>query len=332
MTARAGIRPRLVVGASVTLALAAVATAAALTLGAAFGAGGWGGSGNRSGSDRAPGHPGADTVDIREVGDSGSEGATDTPTASGDVPPVPGPLDDHELAALPEARYDAVIAGLMATSGAEPLPDRRHTIDGTIALYGTDRATPVATLPALNFLGEPTVVVPLETEGGWARILTPARQALPSENGGTAPAQTSAWIDSSTLDPATGSASQSLEHAITVSVSEQTLTITTAGRVTESFTVGVGTPETPTPTGVTGYLQARYLDPAQNQSVHPVQLTSLHAADDDEPFGGSDGGLIGLHYAESASGAVSHGCIRLSAEAIAAVTALPLGTPITMEE
>jgi lipoprotein-anchoring transpeptidase ErfK/SrfK len=50
----------------------------------------------------------------------------------------------------------------------------------------------------------------------------------------------------------------------------------------------------------------------------------------DEPYGGTDGGLIGLHYQDVASGAVSHGCIRLDADAIAAVDTLPLGTPITV--
>ena len=30
--------------------------------------------------------------------------------------------------------------------------------------------------------------------------------------------------------------------------------------------------------------------------MHPIQLTSLHATAADEPFGGSDGGLIGIHF------------------------------------
>ena len=66
----------------------------------------------------------------------------------------------------------------------------------------------------------------------------------------------------------------------------------------------------------------------QGQSEHRIQLTSLHATGSDEPYGGADGGLIGIHYQAQASGAVSHGCIRLSAEAVAAVDALPLGTPV----
>ena len=46
------------------------------------------------------------------------------------------------------------------------------------------------------------------------------------------------------------------------------------------------------------------------------------------PFAASDGGLTGLHFQEISTGAVSHGGARLSAEAITAVGALPLGTPV----
>ncbi len=98
------------------------------------------------------------------------------------------------------------------------------------------------------------------------------------------------------------------------------------------FSIGVGTPSTPTPTGVTGYLQAQYLDSAQGQSVFPIVLTSLHSASADEPYSGTDGGLIGLHFFAESDGAVSHGCLRLSADAIAAVNQLPIGTPTSITE
>lgn len=94
---------------------------------------------------------------------------------------------------------------------------------------------------------------------------------------------------------------------------------------------GIGAAATPTPTGVTGYLQARYLDPGQAQS-NPIQLTSLHSAAADEPYGGHDGGLIGVHFNTTATGTASHGCIRLAPAAITAVNALPVGTPITITD
>ncbi|GAB3573176.1 hypothetical protein GCM10027406_01240 [Leifsonia lichenia] len=244
-------------------------------------------------------------------------------TAAG--PALAPELSRREVAALPAAVYDAVIPGLVA--GPEhPQFGAAHTVGFDAAVYGDDFATPVARIPAKNFLGTPSVIVPVATRGAWSLVLTPSRQVLPSAvpEGTTAPAQTAGWMPTHLLRPL-----NDLPKRVVVSVSEQTLTVTDAdGTIVETFPVGVGTDETPTPTGVTGYLQARYLDPAQGQSTHRIQLTSLHATGDDEPFAGSDGGLIGMHYQDAASGAVSHGCIRLGTAAITAVDALPLGTPI----
>jgi lipoprotein-anchoring transpeptidase ErfK/SrfK len=171
------------------------------------------------------------------------------------------------------------------------------------------------------------VVVRVALQGRWALVLTPARASLPSQSAGAAPAQTAGWIRVDALIEAVP-----LPQRIVVSVAGQTLSIVGAAGATQTFPVGVGAESTPTPRGVTGYLQARYLDPAQNQTRFPVQLSSLHSSAADEPYGGSDGGLIGVHYERTATGAVSHGCLRLSADAVRAVDALPLGTPITVTE
>lgn len=252
-------------------------------------------------------------------------------------------LSATRLAALPEARYDAVIAGLLPAEHAADA-DTAYRLRTDAALYAADRVTPVARLAARDFLGEPTVVVPVESSGDWMRVLTPARQRLPSDNAESAdtaapeahaPAQTSAWLRADSLSSPT-----LLAQRIVVSVSAQTLRIVRVGSRTGavggwavgSWAVAVGAPGTPTPVGVTGYLEARYRDAAQGQAAHPVQLTSLHSTTADEPFGGDDGGLIGIHFETSTSGAVSHGCIRVPVEAIAAVDALPLGTLITIEE
>jgi hypothetical protein len=244
------------------------------------------------------------------------------------IPVLPGPfraLSASQVASLPEARYSSVIPGLIRYDSTDTASmTRAATITKDVALYGAAQKTAVAHLSATNFLNEPTTVVPVRTAGPWTLILTPARQQLPSSVNGDAAAQTAAWVRSDALTP--GEAPPS--HVV-VSVREQALSIVTGDDVA-TYQVGVGTRTTPTPTDVTGYLQARYLDPKQGQSVHPIELTSLHSAAKDEPFGGSDGGLIGVHFNTTSAGAVSHGCIRLDAAAIAAVNALPLGTPITI--
>lgn len=244
------------------------------------------------------------------------------------TPPVPPRLPPEALAALPEARYDAVIPGLSAETDDPTDPRSGSTVAALgedAALYADDRVTAVARLAATDFLGEPTVVVPVLSEGGWVRVLTPARQRLPSQAPGVAPAQTAAWVAADVLLSA-----RPIPNRIVVSVAAQTLSILDGSTERASYPVGVGAAGTPTPTGVTGYLQARYLDPAQGQSEHRIQLTSLHATGADEPYGGSDGGLIGMHFSDLAAGAVSHGCIRLGVDALTAVDALPLGTPVTI--
>lgn len=231
-----------------------------------------------------------------------------------------------QLALLPEAKYDAVIGGLIPyyESTIPKVADESYTISADAALYGDDRAKPVARLAAKNFLGDPTVVVPVKVSGDWTMVMTPARQALPSASQGGAAAQSAAWIRRDLLHR-----NSALSDHVVISVGKQTVSIVGSdGKTVHDFPAGVGAGGTPTPTGVIGYIQARYLDPAQDQTVHPIQLTTLHSAAADEPYGGTDGGLIGVHYQAVARGAVSHGCVRLDGDAVDAVNALPLGTVV----
>lgn len=251
--------------------------------------------------------------------------ATNTVNVNGPRPGGQPVVEPVNLEALPEARYDAVIGGLIPyASGADRI-NARYTIPRAVALYGADRKTPVAKLEASDFSGQPTTVVVVDQKDGWSLILTPARVSLPSKAGGHAAAQSAAWVPSAALTKA-----QDLPSRIVISAGDQKLRIVTEGKIVAEYAVGVGTPETPTPTNVTGYLQQRYLAAAQHETTYPIQLTSLHSSAADEPYGGSDGGLIGIHYNATNSGAVSHGCIRLTADAILAVSVLPLGTPITI--
>jgi hypothetical protein len=225
-----------------------------------------------------------------------------------------------ELAGLPEARFDAVIPALDVdppkrfTGG----PSVILTLDRDVALFPAARDHPVARLAARNFLGRPTVVLAYPPRAdGWQLVLTPARRQLPSAGPG-AIAQSYGWVRADMVPTQAEAA-----YRIEISVPRGRLTITGPHGV-RVFPADVGGAQTPTPTGVVGYLQARYLDPAQGQSAYRIQLTSLHATAADEPYGGDDGGLIGLHLGSGSS----HGCIRLGAEAIAAVDGLPLGTPV----
>ncbi len=270
-----------------------------------------------------PGPPAATATPSASASPSPTASVTPTPSAA----PYAAP-DDATVAALPEARYNAVIPALLgfASNDVPAELTAAYTIAADAPLFGDDRITPVARLAAKNFLGDSTVVVPVRTDGDWSLVLTPARQTLPSENP-DAPAQSVGWIRSELLTKA-----QDLAAHVVISVGDQTVSIVDAsGDVRESFPAAVGASETPTPTGVVGYVQARYLDPAQDQTVYPITLSSMHSSAADEPFGGQDGGLIGIHFYEERSGAISHGCVRVSGDAITALDTLPLGTPILIQ-
>jgi len=250
-----------------------------------------------------------------------------TPSVSASAAPAVPHVAAAALAALPEAQYSAVIAGLMPSDRTVTTATVFH-LRADAPLFGAARTTPVARFAATDFLRQPTTVVGLRREGDWELVLTPARQQLPSAGGGAgAAAQTSAWVPLTSLRQVATPAAR-----VVISTKHQTVSIVDAGgHVVHRFDAGVGTADTPTPTGVTGYLEQRYVDPAQGTGDHPIQLTSLHSSAADEPYGGHDGGLIGLHWNATTSGAVSHGCVRLSAGAVAAVNALPLGTLVTVE-
>jgi hypothetical protein len=271
---------------------------------------------------------GAITVPLVAGGHRAVAGAGPTASASAtpDAPAVPH-VGAAALAALPEAQYSAVIGGLMPFDRTVT-SDTVFQLRADAPLFGTARKAPVARFAAKDFLQQPTTVVGLQREGDWELVLTPARQQLPSASGGAgAAAQTSAWVPVASLRKISTPAAR-----LVISTKDQSVSIVSAsGTVTKRFDAGVGTADTPTPTGVTGYLEQRYVDPSQGTGDHPIQLTSLHSSAADEPYGGHDGGLIGLHWNATTSGAVSHGCVRLDAEAVAAVNALPLGTLVTVE-
>ena len=261
-----------------------------------------------------------------------TQAATAEPTAQFEVPApetsaaVYRAPTSEEIARLPRATFDAVIADLVPVTGTVSAPVRAGLIYRDIPLYGADRAEPVAVFPAIDAAGNRSVVTIIASDGPWSLVLTPARQALPSLTTGGAPAQSAAWVRTDEISDI-----RELHVWVEISVSDQRLTIHD-GASEQSFEVGVGTSDTPTPTGVSGYLEARYLDAAQGQDRYRIQMTSLHATREDEPYRGSSGGVIGIHYSDERDGAVSHGCVRVGADAITALDALPLGTLITITE
>ncbi len=206
-------------------------------------------------------------VPVLTGGDAVPSAADRTPTATASTMPSVPDVDATALAALPEARYSAVVGGLLpvdrTVSSAEVFRLRADA-----PLFGSDRQHPVARFAAADFLGQPTTVVGLRHEGAWELVLTPARQELPSAADGHAAAQTAAWVPRDTLVQQATPTSH-----VVISTADQTVSIvSSSGQVSRSFPAGIGTSDTPTPTGVTGYLEQRYVDPARAQG--PVTTRS----------------------------------------------------------
>lgn len=226
---------------------------------------------------------------------------------------------------LPMISYAAVVPGLLPATSKDLTGDpTSYSISRDTPVYGNDKTNPIGFIPQQDFSHQATVIVGIRSSGDWTLVLTTARNATPSD-GHPSAAQTMGWVRTDDLIDA-----RRITTSITLSISSQKLTIRQSRQPDQVFAAGIGTPGTPTPEGVTGFIQQRYTDPSQGTGGHPINLTTLHSAVADQLFQGNVGGVIGIHYNEDNTGAVSHGCIRLGEDGINAVNALPLGTLVTI--
>ena len=213
---------------------------------------------------------------------------------------------------LPEATTFTTLKGL-------PLdPEPFGRTDGTVVHPTTPlpvSAQPggpaVATLPDKQ-LGGPTWVPVVERRPGWNRVLLPSR-----------PNRVTGWIPGAPDKVETARSS----HGVKVDVSERRLTLTESGRKVGSWTVAVGAAGTPTPTGRTFLLASLAPSkPAYSPLILPV---GAHSETLDSYGGGP--GTVAFHGWPSKDvfgKAVTHGCIRVPADALTRLAKAPLGTPV----
>jgi lipoprotein-anchoring transpeptidase ErfK/SrfK len=190
--------------------------------------------------------------------------------------------------------------------------------DGTVAhptralpVSATPGGPPVATLPAKE-LGGPTWVPVVETKPGWQRVLLPSR-----------PNGAAGWI------PARGVQTAHSPYVVKVDTSARRLTLVKAGRSLGTWTVAVGAPKTPTPVGRTFILAS--LAPAK-ATYSPLILPVGAHSDSLDTFGGGPG-TVAFHGWPQRSvfgRAVTHGCVRVPADALHQLAKVPLGTPVSI--
>jgi lipoprotein-anchoring transpeptidase ErfK/SrfK len=148
---------------------------------------------------------------------------------------------------------------------------------------------------------------------GWLNVLLPVRP-----NGSTG------WIRASDV------AVTSTPYHITVALSTHRLTVYSGTLVVLEDTVAVGASATPTPRGLF-YIRALLKAPNPNTVYGPYAYGLSGYSETLEQFDGGDA-EVGIHGNNDASVLgrnVSHGCIRMSNNAIRQLThILPLGTPV----
>jgi lipoprotein-anchoring transpeptidase ErfK/SrfK len=177
---------------------------------------------------------------------------------------------------------------------------------------------PGADVPARSFsnpneYGEPRVFLVRSVEGEWLNVLLPARP-----NGSTG------WLRAADVTLA--------EHdwRIEVALGAHRLTVWRGAEVVREETVAVGMPRAPTPTG--DFYLTELLDPGNPGGPYGPWAFGLSAYSDVYTSFAGGPGQVGLHGTNQ-PGALgtdaSHGCIRVTNEAITALAEqVPIGTPI----
>ncbi len=226
------------------------------------------------------------------------------------VPPVE--VTAAQMARLPMA----TTYGTTPAAPRDPAPFAAETgivlhPEATRLVYARPGGPPEAVLPAKQ-LGGPTWVPVVQFQPGWDRVLLPSR-----------PNRSTGWIY-------LGGGGLQIAYSpyqVEVNLADYRLTVLDAGRSLGSWTVAEGAAGTPTPAGRTFLLAS--LAPSHPTYSPLILPLGLHS-DTLSTYGGGPG-TVGLHgWPDPAvfGHAVSHGCVRVPAAALRALSRIPLGTPV----
>lgn len=192
------------------------------------------------------------------------------------------------------------------TDGAVVHPQR------TLPVYAAPGRRPFAKV-TVKQMGDTWLPV-VDRRGRWTKVLLPSRP-----NGSTG------WLRSSRLDE------RFTPYLVRVHVGTRSLELFKNDESLGSWSIAVGAPGTPTPVGRT-FLLGSIIDDAQKFS--PVILPLGAHSDTLDTFGGGPG-TVALHGWPNASvfgKAVSHGCIRVPADALDQLSQVPLGTLVIIDQ
>jgi lipoprotein-anchoring transpeptidase ErfK/SrfK len=234
------------------------------------------------------------------------------PHAAAPAPVLPMQVSAAQTARLPMA----TTYGTTPAAPQDPAPFASET--GTVlhptatrVIYTRPGGPAAAALPATE-LGSPTWVPVVQSQPGWDRILLPTR-----------PNRSTGWIYLGDGGLQTAYS----PYRVKINLTAYQLTILDAGRSLGTWTVADGTAGTPTPAGRT-FLLASLAPPHPTYS--PLILPLGAHSNTLTTYGGGPG-TVGLHgWPDPAvfGHAASHGCVRVPAAALRALSRVPLGSPV----
>jgi hypothetical protein len=234
---------------------------------------------------------------------SGGGGTDPSSVAEGEVPPgdLPASTTYTELA------------------GAPADPDQTGTTNGLVVhpvretpVRDAPDGRPIARMETTQF-GDTWLPVIAE-QPGWVQVLLPSK-----------PAGSTGWMRADDVERAI------TPYVIKVHLGAKKLELVREGKVVDSWSAGVGLPETPTPTGRT-FLLGAFAD--EKQAHSPVILPLGTHSPTLDTFGGGPG-TVAIHTWPDASvfgTAVSNGCIRVPQDALQQLAEVPLGTLVIIDE
>lgn len=218
-----------------------------------------------------------------------------------------------DISTLPLADTYGVVEGApmdagpdVATDGRVVHPERRTPV------HDAPDGTPIARVEPTQF-GDVWFPVIAE-QGEWVQILLPSK-----------PFGATGWVRSADLQQAT------TPFRVEVHLGSMTMELLREESVVGEWTIGIGAPDTPTPTGRT-FLLGAFEDAAQDFS--PVILPLGAHSPTLDSFGGGPG-TVAIHTWPTDDGfgtASSNGCIRVPQDALDELVEVPLGTLVLIDQ
>ena len=195
-----------------------------------------------------------------------------------------------------------------------------QAIPATVSIYDAPDSTakPRTSLSNPNPNGAPLVFLVKAHQGAWYQVYLPIR-----------PNSSTGWVQANQVSVAPN------PYRVIVSGAKHNLKLLKENKVVDTFTVGIGRDQYPTPGGVF-YIKEllRPPDPTGAYGPYAYGLSGFSNVKELANFEGGQGtiGIHGTNDPSSIGSSVSHGCVRMRNEDITKLAqVLPLGTPVEIQ-